>query len=115
MNRDRLYLLKPDFLDKGEGPYYCPGCAAVLGLLEFYPALKPHVDIHLIDFPRPRPDLASLMGEKNQSCPVLVLAASPSNVPATLKVQHANGRAFIEGAREIGEYLAYAHGSGIPH
>jgi hypothetical protein len=59
--------------------------------------------------------MASFFGEKNQSCPSLVLAATPSSIPATLKVQHANGRAFVEGAREIGEYLAHAYGIGIPH
>jgi hypothetical protein len=114
MNHDQLYLLKHDFRDQGE-TYYCPGCAEVIGLMEFYPALKQSIDIHYVDFPRPRPELASLLGEKNQSCPVLVLATSPSSVPATLKVQHANGRAFVEGARMIGEYLAHAHGIGNPH
>ena len=115
MNRDHLYLLKPGFLDKRKGPYYCPGCAEMMGLLEFYPALKQRVEIHFINFPRPRPELAPLLGEKNQSCPMLVLATIPSNVPAALKVQHANGHAFVEGAREIGGYLAHAHGIGIPH
>jgi len=37
---DRLYLLKPHFMDAGKGPYFCPYCAQTLGLLEFYPMLK---------------------------------------------------------------------------
>jgi hypothetical protein len=115
MNRDRLYLLNPDFLDQGKGPYFCPGCAQMLGLLEFYPKLKEHLSVHDVDFPRPRPDLVDLLGEENQSCPVLVIAAVPEALPSRIKLQHAKGRAFVEGANEIAEYLAHVHGIGIPH
>ncbi len=115
MNHDQLYLLKPDFMDTGVGPYFCPGCAEIVGLLEFYPTLKQRVDVHYVDFPRPRPELASLLGEENQSCPVLVMNSIPSNLPTRLAVRHANGHAFVEGAREIAEYLAHVHGVGIPH
>jgi hypothetical protein len=68
-----------------------------------------------VDFPRPRPELAPLLGEENQSCPVLVLKELPADLPSALKVQHANGEVFVEGAREIAEYLAHVHGVGIPH
>lgn len=44
MNRDQLYLIKPHFPDQGR-TYYCPGCAEMIGLLEFYPALKQHIEI----------------------------------------------------------------------
>lgn len=40
MKLDRLYLLKPNFMDNGKGPYFCPGCAEIIGLLEFYPTLS---------------------------------------------------------------------------
>lgn len=114
MNRDQLYLLKPDFHDNSRH-YYCPGCAELVGLLEFYPQLKQTLDIHYIDYPRPRPELVPLLGEENQSCPVLVLAAAPTDLPEDLKVQQANGHAFVEGAREIAEYFAQVHGTAIPH
>lgn len=114
MNRDQLYLLKPGFHDNAER-YYCPGCAELLGLLEFYPQLKQTLDIHYIDYPRPRAELVPLLGEENQSCPVLVLGASPADLPPQLKVRQANGHAFVEGAREIGEYFAQVHGTAIPH
>ncbi|MFO1515080.1 MAG: DUF3088 family protein [Verrucomicrobiota bacterium] len=52
MKLDRLYLLKPQFMDAGKGPYFCPGCAQMVGLLEFYPALKQHIGA-LAGFPRP--------------------------------------------------------------
>lgn len=114
MNRDQLYLLKPDFHDNARS-YYCPGCAELVGLLEFYPQLKHTLEIHYIDYPRPRPELVPLLGEENQSCPVLVLAAAPTDLPQDLKVQQANGHVFVEGAREIGEYFAQVHGTAIPH
>lgn len=115
MKRDQLYLLKPDFTDKGQGPYFCPGCAQVVGLLEFYPALKRKLEVRHLDFPRPRPELVELIGEENQSCPVLVLKDAPTNAPSTLSLQQAKGHWFVEGADEISRYLAHAHGSGIPH
>lgn len=114
MSHDLLYLLKPDFKDQGK-TYYCPGCAEVIGILGLYPALKPCIDIQYVDFPRPRPDLVSLLGEANQGCPVLVLATVPHNLPAHLNVRHANGRAFVATARDIGAYLAHAYGIGLPH
>lgn len=114
MNHDQLYLLKPDFHDQGKS-YYCPSCAEAAGLLEFYPALKPGIEIHYADFARPRPELVLLLGEANQGCPVLVLATAPQNLPTHIKVQHANGHAFVADPREIGEYLAHIHGIGIPH
>lgn len=114
MNHDQLFLLKPDFQDQGK-TYYCPGCAEVIGILEFYPELKGNIDIHYVDFPRPRSELASLVGEANQGCPVLVLATVLQNLPAHLGVQHANGHAFVADARAIGEYFAHVHGIGIPH
>ncbi len=115
MNRDRLYLLKADFMDNGKGPYFCPGCAQMVGLLEFYPDLKQQLEVRWLDFPRPRPELIELLGEENQSCPVLVLKEAPSSTPSTIPLQQAKGRWFVEGASEIATYLARTKGIGIPH
>lgn len=115
MNLDRLYLLKAHFMDMGKGPYFCPGCAQMTGLLEFYPALKQKLDVRYLDFPRPRPELVELIGDENQSCPVLVLKDAPHSVPSNIPLQQAKGHWFVEGADEIAHYLAYAHGIGIPH
>jgi Protein of unknown function (DUF3088) len=115
MNRDRLYLLKPDFVDNSNGPYFCSGCAQMLGLLEFYPALKPQIEVRWLDFARPRPELIDLLGQENQSCPVLALKESPKGLPSNLAVHQAKGCSFVEGADEIATYLAHVHGIGIPH
>lgn len=98
MQLDRLYLLKPHFMDTGKGPFFCPGCAQMVGLLEFYPALKQQLEVRWLDFPRPRPELIELLGEENQSCPVLVLKDAPNDPPATLALRPAKGRWFVEGA-----------------
>lgn len=115
MNVDTLFLLKPDFFDKESGPYFCPHCAQVLGMLAFYPQLKETVEVRFLEFPRPRIELVQLLGEQNQSCPVLVLKTPPEGRPSNLKVQEANGHFFVEGASEIAEYLARTRGIGMPH
>lgn len=115
MKLDRLYLLKPHFTDNGKEPYFCPGCAQMIGLLEFYPALKQRLEVGYLDFARPRPELVDLLGEENQSCPMLVLEDTPSDLPSALGIIQAKGRWFIEGADEIAHYLAHVHGIGVPH
>lgn len=102
-------------MDAGKGPFFCPGCAQTVGLLEFYPALKEHLEVRWLDFPRPRPKLIELLGEENQSCPVLVLKDAPDGLPSTPALQQAKGRWFVVGADAIANYLAHIHGTGIPH
>ena len=90
MERDTLFLLRPDFMDGDRGPYFCPGCAELRGLLEFYPALKRVLDVRHVEFPRPRPELVELVGEENQSCPVLVLR-EPKEISERSKVTPFSG------------------------
>ncbi len=116
MKLHQLYLLQPRFSANGQGPFFCPGCAMLAGMLEFYPELKPHLDVHYVDFPRPRRELAALLGGKNQSCPVLVLAGDvPPIPPPDVHVQLANGHAFIKGPEEIARFLAHHHRTGMPY
>jgi hypothetical protein len=114
MNRHQLYLIRPHFLDQGKGPFFCPGCAQMIGLLDYYPALKQDLDVCLVDFQRPRPALVELLGEENQSCPVLILRKEPQSPPSNVKMHQANGHYFVEGADEIATYLAQTCSSGLP-
>ena len=115
MNTDTLYLIRSDFHHDAKGPYYCPGCVEMLGLLTAYPSLEKHVQVQYVDFQRPRPALVDSIGDENQGCPVLILATPPSaDLPPHLNVQHAQGHAFVEGTRDIGLYLAHTHGIGMP-
>jgi hypothetical protein len=73
---EKLFLIKPDFqdLNRGDGKsYFCPDCAMIEGLLSFYPRLRSELEVNYVDFTRPRKVLVELVGEANQSCPVLVL------------------------------------------
>jgi hypothetical protein len=111
--KDRLYLLKPDFLDQGK-TYFCPGSAQVEGMLSFYPALREKIEVFYIEFPRPRPRLVAEIGEDNQGCPKLVIGGE-YDVPRGITVGEANGRRFISVPLEICRYLASAYGVGAPH
>ena len=108
-----LFLLKAGFPDPGHGPggFYCPECAVIAGLLWYYPAVADKLDIRLVDAPRPRPDVVALIGEENQSCPVLVLP--PGDAPAG--VPQVNGRSFVSGPDKIVEFLADRFGTARSH
>ena len=114
-SRDILFLLRHDFLDGDATRYYCPECTEINGVLHYYPTLRHHLEIRYVDFQRPRPEIVTLLGEANQSCPVLLLG-NPEGMPGVATRVSADGRRrFIAGARDIGRYLALAYGTGTPH
>ena len=72
----KLFLLKADFKDVARGDdkrYFCPDCVMIEGLLSYYPRLNDELEVKYLNFARPRQVLIDLLGEENQSCPVLVL------------------------------------------
>ena len=111
--KDRLYLLKPDFMDQGKA-YFCPGCAQVEGMLSFYPVLREKIDIRYIEFPRPCASLVAVIGEENQGCPKLVHGGEYP-IPPGVTVGEAEGSRFISVPIEICRYFAAAYGVGEPH
>jgi len=104
-----LFLLRAGFStpEHGPGGLYCPECATVAGILYYYPTLTQSLDVRLVDAPRPRAEVVALVGEENQSCPVLVLP--PGDLPAG--VPTANGRAFISGPDAVVAFLADRYGT----
>ncbi len=72
--KDQLFLLSPGFFNAGIGPLYCGDSVAVEGLLSFCPTLRDLIDVHYIDFKRPRALLVDALGEAYQSVPVIILA-----------------------------------------
>ena len=109
MTRDRLFMLKPGYQDGGEGPFYCPGSLKLEGLLAWFPQVRQALDVHYIEFPRPRKVLVDLIGADNQGAPVLVLGGPPpTGVDATHVKQH-NGTAFVNGSDHILAYLSAVH------
>jgi hypothetical protein len=112
--RDHLFLLKPGFEDGGDGKrYYCPHSAQVEGVLSFYPILRMEMDVTYIKFPQPRLPIVDLIGEENQSAPVLVVGDAGA-IPKQLKPAVAKGRSFFSGEEAIAEYLALRYGIGSP-
>ena len=115
-SRDQLFLLTPLFLDRaaGAGPFHCPECAQIEGLLGYFPFLRSRLDVSYVDFARPRPAIIALLGAENQSCPVLVLGGA---APAGIAVLHhvPTNRDFVAGAAAIATYLAAAHGISQSH
>lgn len=76
-----LFLLPPAFDVAGEGPWFCPDCAPIEGLLASYPLLKGALDIRYVArFERPRPEMVALLGEAHQGCPTLATRVKPTSV-----------------------------------
>ena len=114
MERDRLYLLAPDFADPAYPGrrFYCWHCALLEGVLASYPALAERIDVVRVAWPRPRAALIDLIGEANQSLPVLILA---DGAPADLATSTYEGRRFIDDKDAILHPLAVRHGIAEPH
>jgi hypothetical protein len=117
VTRDQLFLLKRDFMDGARGPFYCPDCATLEGLLSFYPKLRDAMDVQYVDFPRPRAPVIAVVGPDNQGLPTLVIAPGPAadKALAGLDVREAQGKRFLQSTGDIGRYLARRHGIGEPH
>jgi hypothetical protein len=112
---DRLYLLRPGFLDNGEGPFFCGECALVEGMLSFFPEIREKVQVRYVEYARPRPDIVAELGPEHQSAPVLVLGDGSDHVPGTVQVKSAHGKRFIDEPNQICVYLAARHGAPRPH
>lgn len=98
----KLFLLKADFQDIARGEekkYFCPDCALIEGLLSFYPRLRDEIEVQYLDFPRPRKIVIDLIGEANQSLPVLIL----------------DDKTFLNETDDIVRYLVENHHIGKPH
>ncbi|EAV46036.1 hypothetical protein SIAM614_09418 [Stappia aggregata IAM 12614] len=74
--KDTLYILTPGFEDPAYPgkTFYCWHCALMEGVLASFPDLADRLDVRRIAWPKPRRDVAELLGEDNQSLPVLILA-----------------------------------------
>ena len=106
--KDHLFLMKPNFVNAGLGPFYCGDSVSVEGLISFFPELRQKIDITYIDFPRPRKALVEAIGENQQSVPVLILDDESPDVP-DVSTKASTGRRFINNERGIREYLSIRH------
>ena len=99
--RDTLYILTPGFEDPAYPgkTFYCWHCALMEGVLASFPELAERLDVRRIAWPKPRREVADLLGEDNQSLPVLVLAEG----------------GFINDKDAILDALTVRHGFPHPH
>ncbi len=114
MQKDKLFLLRPGFMDKNI-PYYCPDCAQIEGLLSFYPHLRTELEVLYVDFPKPRVAIVEELGEAHQGCPMLINKRRDISIPAELASKLQDGKAFFVGAVAIAGYLAHFYGVARPH
>ena len=114
MNRDKLFLLRPDFADPAYPGrrFYCWHCALMEGVLASFPALAKRLDVERIAWPRPRLPVVEMVGEENQSVPLLVLADGDTSPHQTGTY---DGRAFISDKDKILAALSERHGFPDPH
>lgn len=114
MNRDKLIILKPGFTDPAYPgqTFYCWHCALMEGVLASFPDLAARLDVERIAWPRPRREVIALVGEENQSLPLLVLAEGETS-PHQTGIHR--GRAFISDKDKILAALSERHGFPAPH
>lgn len=114
MHGDILFLLKPGFTDPAlpGQDFYCWHCALIEGVLASFPHLGEALDVRRIAFSRPRGDVLALIGEANQSLPVLILAET---TPAGLAAATHEGRGCVSYPMGILDVLHRRHGFPLPH
>ena len=115
MNSDRLFLLKPGFIDGSGSRYFCPACATIDGMLCGEPWIRDHLQVHYVSFERPRTPLAEELGPDNQSCPVLILGEKDGSLPDDIKARVIGGHKILDDRLDICEYIAAAYGLPRPH
>lgn len=117
MSKDVLFLLAPGFealADKGGGRReFCPECAEIWGVLNYFPAIKEALDIRYQPLAHPRAGMVALLGEGKWNCPTLVLSKS-ADAGSHAQVKTGNGARFLDNARDIAKYFAHRYGTPFP-
>jgi hypothetical protein len=112
MQKDHLFVLPPGF-EANDRFEYCPECAEIWGLLNYYPGLMPSLEISFIGIDHPRIELTDVLGPGKHNAPTLILAdGAPRTSDAEIKT--ANGHAYIDSARQIGVYFSERYGTARP-
>lgn len=115
----KLFLLKPDFIDKSiddHTKFYCPHCAMINGVINYYSKVKEEIEIIYVDFERPRNQLIELVGEENQGCPNLVI--NKSEIDNNIDVSYFSSwgeNLFVNDEFLIAKYLSAKYNIGVPH
>jgi hypothetical protein len=113
--KNQLFLLSPGFSDPDypDTRFFCTECAELEGLLSYEPRLARELEVLRIAFPRPRAEVVALVGEKNQSLPLLVLAEGAEAHDAVTGAH--GGWRFVSGRVAIGKWLHREFGIPVAH
>ena len=87
------------FEDGEDTLWFCTHCALIEGALKVNPHWEDHIEVHRIEFAKPRKALVELLGEDKQWLPVLILP---------------NGDT-VEKPIAITNFLAQEFGGAAPH
>jgi hypothetical protein len=113
LSRDTIFIIKAPFEDQAlDGTWFCTSCATMEGALLANPHWANRIDVKRSAYPRPRTEIINLLGEENQSMPVLVLA--DTSTPPEGAKEHM-GRYFLDEPKPITRYLAATYGGAGPH
>ena len=117
--KPKLFLLKPDFTDNNSDTngklYYCPHCAMIEGVLKYYPQLKKKIEIEYVDFEKPRQAIVDLIGEENQSCPVLIIDIENINDYVSSYFNRFKNKLFVNSTDLITRFFSDNFGTGHLH
>jgi hypothetical protein len=110
--KDKLFLIKPGFTDpkRDDGPFVCPFCNQIEGLLASFPTLADRIEVERVEFARPRAAVIAVVGEANQGLPLLVFGAEAPESAA----RHGDV-AYVQDTNTILTLLAERHGFPKPH
>ncbi len=113
MKKDTLFLLKGDFMKGMEGPFYCPECVSIEGVLSYFPALREQLDVVYVDFERPRQVLIDALGEAHQGCPALVVG-DPLAASGDFPFKSIGETRFLDDEKAILRYLGLTYKVSLP-
>ncbi|MFG1279995.1 DUF3088 domain-containing protein [Xanthobacter autotrophicus] len=114
MSRDRIFLITPGFEDSAVPgrTFFCPECNQIEGVLASHPRLAGAIEVVRVPFARPRTEVIALLGEANQSLPVLILG---DDIPAPPDARAHGALRFVDDTRRILDLIAERHGVPHPH
>ncbi|MDC0879877.1 DUF3088 family protein [Hellea sp.] len=110
--KDQLFLLPNDFFDNGRHEY-CPECAEMWGIINYFPIIRPSLEIIYVSIDKPRKKLVDMIGHENQNCPTLILN-DKSPIYENCGLLSVNEYNFFNNVRDIGLYYSHRFKTSYP-
>lgn len=110
MRKDILFLLPPGFEDNDRREF-CPECAELWRVLNYYPAIKEALEIRYVGIDHPRGPICDLLGDGRWNAPTLIVTEPD---PDMIGLRNDNGHAHLGSARDIAKHFARKFGTAMP-